>query len=411
MKYVPKQDEQLPAGFRWVRTNAGSALLAPSAVAEVMEREQHERAEAAEDERRKNLRAEQDAKVALAKQEQVPTAAKRWRRNAAVAKAKAGWHRVLPKLADLARDVQAEDDVGRSADKDVNQRRRRVVEKLLTLGPDRRVALPQDWRLALDELEAGLPNFRAPIRSIRNALALASATETAPRIPPQLLLGAPGLGKTYYSHRVAEIFGSTHAAVQFDQPSAGAQLRGSDKYWSNSEPGLLFNRICLGEVANPVVLLDEMDKACGGSSSRELDALAQLHGALERETAQCLVDVSVDVEFDASLVIYIGTANSFRGIGVPILSRMEVFAIEPPDKWEAVRIARSISEGVLRRLGLVGRLTFDRRALVLLAHLSPRHMARAAEKAVAAAVADGRALVDEDSLWNELPGERDLRLH
>lgn len=202
-----------------------------------MEREQHERAEAAENERRKNRRAEQDAKVALARQGQVPTAAKRWQRKTAAAKPKAGWHRVLPKLADLARDVQTEDDVGRSADKDVNQRRRRVVEKLLTLGPDRRVALPQDWRLALDELEAGRPNVRAPIRSIRNALPLASATETAPRIPPQLLLGAPGLGKTHYSHRVAEIFGSTHAAVQFDQPSAGWQRRGCSNSGRGISPG------------------------------------------------------------------------------------------------------------------------------------------------------------------------------
>ena len=262
----------------------------------------------------------------------------------------------------------------------------------------------------MEELEAALPHFAAPIRALRNALALAEAAGAAPRVPPQLLLGPPGVGKTFYSHRVAELFGSAHASIPFDQPSAGAQLRGSDKYWSNTEPGVLFNLICLGEFANPVVLLDEMDKACAGSTSRELNPLAQLHGALERETAQRLLDISVDVEFDASLAVYVGTANSLRGLGAPIVSRMQVFVIDTPTKWEAIDVATSISRSVLRRLGLEGRVDFERQALYLLAHLSPRHMARAAEQSVAAAVASGRSHIGEAELWNEL-GDAAVRFH
>jgi ATP-dependent Lon protease len=84
-----------------------------------------------------------------------------------------------------------------------------------------------------------------------------------------------------------------------------------------------------------------------------------VHGVLERETAQRLNDVSVDVEFDASLVVYVGTANSLRGLGVPIVSRMQLFVIEPPSKWEAIDIATNISRSVLRRLGLEGRVDFE----------------------------------------------------
>lgn len=412
MKRVLNEMELPPAGFTWVRIDSHSSLLLPSAVAESRVQENLRRQEAEETRRLEELRRRQEESVARTQREKQAQAARaKTNRKAVRAKPRLGWHRVLPKLADLTKDLDDAKSVGRSADKDVNQRRNRVLERLLELGPDRRIAMPAQWRVAIDELEDALPHFRAPIRALRHALALAEATGTAPRVPPQLLLGPPGVGKTFYSHRVAELFGSTHASVQFDQPSAGAQLRGSDKYWSNTEAGVLFNLICLGEFANPVVLLDEMDKGCAGTTSRELNPLAQLHGALERETAQRLLDISVDVEFDASLAVYVGTANSLRGLEAPIVSRMQVFVIEPPSKWEAIDLATSISRSVLRRLGLDGRVHFERQALYLLAHLSPRHMARAAEQSVAAAVASGRQHIGEAELWNELGDAADSRLH
>src|SRR5690349_3830643 len=123
------------------------------------------------------------------------------------------------------------------------------------------------------------------------------------------------------------------------------------------------------------------------------------------------MDVSVDVEFDASLSVYVGTANSLRGLAAPILSRMEVFVIEPPRAWEAIEIAGTIAQSLLRRLGLEERVDFERRAIYLLAHLSPRLMTRTAEKAVAAAVASGRRRIGESEMWNELGGISELRLH
>lgn len=412
MRRALHEMEQPPVGFAWVRLESDASMLLPAAVAESRTQDIERRRQEQDDRQREELRRQQDERIAQAKREkEVGATRPKTNRKAVSEKPQPGWHRVVTGLADAARELDDPKSVERSADKDVNQRRRRVLERLLELGPDRRIAIPANWRTAVEELEAALPHFAAPIRALRNALALAHATGTEPRVPPQLLLGPPGVGKTFYSHRVAGLFGSAHASIPFDQPSAGSQLRGSDKYWSNTEPGVLFNLICLGEFANPVVLLDEMDKACAGSTSRELDPLAQLHGALERETSQRLLDVSIEVEFDASLAVYVGTANSLRGIGAPILSRMQVFVIEPPSKWEAIHIAKSISTSVLQRLGLEGRVDFARQALYLLAHLSPRHMARAAEQSVAAAVADGRSHIGEAELWNELGNTATAKFH
>ena len=404
-------DESTHPGFSRERLRSGESWYLPTALAEERAREREALEEAEEAERGKMTRIPLIANAAQAKQKRTEAPLQRRARKAAKSTPKHGWHRVLPHLDALVRDIEGAISTTRSAESDLNNRRKRLVEKLVTLGPDRKVAMPANWQVATDAIEAALPHFREPIRSVRNALALAAATGRAPRIPPQLLIGPPGLGKTYYSHQMAELFGSTHASVQFDQPSAGAQLRGSDKYWSNSEPGLLFNRICLGEVANPVVLLDEMDKATVSMGRQDLDPLSQLHGALERETSQCLVDISVEIAFDASLTIYIGTANGVQGIRETIRSRMEVFEIGAPDRWESMRIAQSISHSVLVRLGLEDRVAFDNQALCLLAHMSPRYMTRMAEKAVAAAVTEGRTCIGEGALWSELPQGRGHRLH
>ena len=227
-----------------------------------------------------------------------------------------------------------------------------------------------------------------------------------------LLLGPPGVGKTYFTHRVAELLGAPHASIAFDQSTSGSEMTGSASFWANSSTGLLFNLICMGDVANPVVLLDELDKSCSGTGRREIDPLAQLHGALEPQTSRCTVDVSIDFEFDASLVFYVGTANTLRGLTGPILSRMETFSIEPAEPSDSVEIARAVVSQVLSRLNLQDALGFERKGLYVLAHLSPRLMLRTAEKAIAAAVVAGQGEVRESDVWAELGPDCDgPRLH
>ena len=104
---------------------------------------------------------------------------------------------------------------------------------------------------------------------------------------------------------------------------------------------------------------------------------------------------------------YIATANSLRGVSPAILSRMEVFSIEPPEVSESVEIARAIVNQVLKRMNLQDTLGFDHKGLYVLAHLSPRLMLRTTEKAVAAAVAAGQGQVRESDLWAELGPDAD----
>ena len=398
-------------GYQSVRLASGLELDLDRSTAAEVRAELDRRVDEQNEQLREERRRQKESVVQQVAEERVRKVLDgRPKRKTIRAQPRPGWYRVLPKLKEMAKALEV-GSAERSADKDVNRQRVKTFEKLLELGPDRRVGMPSNWRMEVDALEVALPHFSAPVRSLRNALALAEATGTAPRVAPQLLLGPPGVGKTYFTHKVAELLGTTQGAVQFDQPTAGSGLRGSDKYWSNTEPGLLFNLICLGKDANPVVLLDELDKACAGSmGAMAMNPLAQLHAALEPETARRLVDISVEIEFDASLAVYVGTANTHLGIGAPILSRMEVHVIQAPARDESLRIADAICQSTLNRLGLVGRVSFDRKALAVLGQVSPRLMVRTVEKAVAAAVASERARIGEWELWQEL-GEGGRAFH
>lgn len=325
---------------------------------------------------------------------------------------KPGFYRVLPRFEELLGRAAKDRATLTAADSDVQKRQEDVRKRLLALGPDRRINRAEDWPQRLDEVEQALPNFARPIALLRDVLTLADTAGPGTRIPPMLLLGPPGIGKTYFTHRLAQVLDTPHATIAFDQPTAGTQLRGSDKYWANTEAGLLFKLLCLGEAANPLILLDEIDKANGADRRHELDPLAQLLGALEPETARCLQDISTDIEFDASLVGYVATANSLRGLSMPLLSRFAVFDIAPPKQHEAVQVARHVIDLALQRLGLKDALRFEPRCAYVLAHLSPRLMQRSVELLAAAALRDQRNVVRENDAWQALgDSEPGPRLH
>jgi len=382
-----------PCGYALVRTPMGPLLLPQKVVDEIREKDAKQAHAQLLRERAKARRKERQAKKEALAQTEVAAATY-------PAKPQPGFYRVLARFSE---QVLAGDDQVKvtTADHDVHQRRRALRERLATLGPDRRIARPDDVTEALDRLEAELPNFSDPIRLIRNTLAVAEATNAPVRIPPMLLLGPPGIGKTLFSHRLAQLLGAPYASIAFDQPSAGTQLRGSDKHWSNSESGLLFKLIALGDAANPVILLDELDKAVS-DNGRTGDPLGQLHGTLEPQNARHTVDASSEIEIDASLVTYIATANSIRGLQMPLLSRMEIFSLAPPSPEQSVQVASQIARSVLERLGLQERVRFERQAIYVLAHLSPRLILRTAEKAIAAAVRDSREEIGEAQVCDEI---------
>lgn len=121
---------------------------------------------------------------------------------------------------------------------------------------------------------------------------------------------------------------------------SGAALAGSESFWGNSQPGQLFNLLTSQPNANPMVMLDELDKAGG---DERYDPLAALHTLLEPAAARNFVDLSVrDLAINASHVNWLATANDLERLSQPILSRFSVLHIPAPSAEQVSIIVRNL---------------------------------------------------------------------
>src|SRR5258707_15435243 len=125
--------------------------------------------------------------------------------------------------------------------------------------------------------------------------------------------------------------------------TAGWVLSGASSQWKGARPGKVFETLVGGQYANPVMVVDEIDKAGG---EHAYDPLGALYSLLEHDTAGCFTDEFAEVAIDASQVIWVATANDGRTIPDPILNRMNVYEVRSPDP----DAARSIALRLYRKL-------------------------------------------------------------
>lgn len=291
------------------------------------------------------------------------------------------------KLFEKSRLLQTERDLAR--------RDESLSRRLAKAGVLREVGISAGTLDALLALRACQPHFGAVVDLIHDQVLLARRTGKALRIPPILLDGEPGVGKTHFAIELGKALGTTVRRVSFDSAITGATLTGSERRWSNTEFGVLFELICLGQHANPIVILDEIDKA---EIRRECDPLAPLHTLLEPGTATQVRDISVDFEFDASLVTWIATSNFKLRLAASLRSRFREFHIQRPDAEGALALANAVIAKVSSDLNVPGLKPPGRDVAVLLAHLTAREIRQATEQAIATAVTKGRSRVTPDDL-------------
>jgi ATP-dependent Lon protease len=227
----------------------------------------------------------------------------------------------------------------------------------------------------IDALIEELPNFEAPLQDIRRQLALCLSSDDPLDLEPMLLLGDPGIGKTHFARKVAKLLGTGYSFLGMSSLTAGWILSGASAQWKNAKPGKVFDALVHGDYANPVIVVDEIDKAGGDA---QYDPLGSLYTLLEHDTAREFVDEFAEVPIDASDVVWIATANEARSIPEPILNRVNVYEIDAPDAEGSLRIARSIYRE-LRNEHSWGRQfpeEASRATMERLAQLKPREMRR-----------------------------------
>src|SRR5881394_1415559 len=219
-----------------------------------------------------------------------------------------------------------------------NEALRAVYEKMLRLGGQRFTVKPS----ALPEMEAlfeDLPNFAEVLEDIRKHLVLCIDSNDSLELPPMLLLGEPGIGKTHFARKLAELLGTGFGFVPMSSLTAGWVLSGASSQWKNAKPGRVFDTFLNGDYANPVIVVDELDKT---TADGQYDPLGALYELLEIETATRFVDEFVEVPIDASGAVWLATANDAARLPDPPLNRLAVYEIDAPDAEGSARIAQSI---------------------------------------------------------------------
>jgi ATP-dependent Lon protease len=287
-----------------------------------------------------------------------------------------------------------------------NEALRAVYEKMLRLGGQRFTVKPSAVP-DMDALFEELPNFTAVLEDIRKHLALCVDSNDSIELPPMLLLGEPGIGKTHFARRLAHLLGTGFGFVPMSSLTAGWVLSGASSQWKNAKPGKVFDTFLNGEYANPVIVVDELDKA---SSDGQYDPLGALYELLESQTATRFVDEFVEVPIDASGAVWLATANDAARVPEPLLNRLAVYEIERPDENGSLRIARIIYSEV-RNAHDWGRQfpeSPSEPTLEKLAALAPREMRRAVQSAFGTAKLDGRNEVRPDDVQEARAGRRKI---
>ena len=281
---------------------------------------------------------------------------------------------------------------------------RTIYEKMLRVGGQRFTVKPSTMP-AIDALVDELPNFGAVLEDIRKQLALCIDSTDAVELPPMLLLGKPGIGKTYFARRIAQLLGTGFGFVPMSSLTAGWILSGASSQWKNAKPGKVFDTVLHGDYANPVMVVDELDKT---SADGQYDPLGALYGLLEAHTATHFVDEFVELPIDASGAVWFATANEASHIPDPILNRMNVYEIDPPDAEGAARIAGTIYREI-RAAHDWGRQfpeTPSPQVLETLTSLSPREMRRAVQSGFGNAKLADRCEMRPDDVPDPRAGKR-----
>lgn len=248
-----------------------------------------------------------------------------------------------------------------------------------------------------EALRISFPQFKQVIDYIQLQVNVSRKFNRPFKLSPILLLGDAGLGKTMFVSEVAKLLKLPYFEMSLATVTANFALSGGSLQWGEGSPGFIIKSLSESKTANPIILIDEIDKAGGDP---RYSVISSFYSLLEPHTANRFKDEAIPLELDASNVSWIATANESTNINGPILSRMKYFQIKQPLPSEMLGVIDSIYSMLLKHNSLESFLSasLDDEVKQQLVYLSPREVRLSLDEAMMKALIDQRNCVCIDDL-------------
>lgn len=197
----------------------------------------------------------------------------------------------------------------------------------------------------IDKLYETFPHFEHVIKHIENFMVLQDKGDKSFYIPPLLLGGGPGVGKTFFCHTVSKLINTHFELLNMESMTANWILTGASAQWRDAMPGKIFTSLFNKDYQNmnPIFLLDELEKAGDDSRFGVMNSLLPL---LERYTAKKFKDECIPLEIDASYIVWFATANDLDKLSAPIRSRFDILSVPNPTPTQRKSLIKGIYETV-----------------------------------------------------------------
>jgi ATP-dependent Lon protease len=286
---------------------------------------------------------------------------------------------------------------------DENLQLKRTYTHMIEQGGVRFLIKPSSTK-AFDWLYEVCPNFSPVLNDLRKSLHLAIFGNGPIAFTPILLAGAPGVGKTHFAKCLAEALATEYAFISMSTMTAGWVLSGAGPSWRGAKEGRVARALVRGPVANPVFLLDELDKGSGDSQHNPSGSLYEL---LESETNSTFRDEYLDIPLDCSAMQWVATANYPDRIESAILKRMSVYEIKAPTAEQGRTIGQAIYSKLLKEHGWPFDAVLSDDALSAVQAIEPREMKKRILDAMGSSrVADRAHLLRSDFENREVKEEK-----